>query len=209
MARDPRVRRRLDPSKRRQQLLDVGLDLLDRTGDQPSTREVAERAGVTPGLLYRYFPDQRAYHQALLEEAATGESASARWPQRPFAEALRDALRAQIEFAARHEGRWRALRTGPAAVRAKLQKEQVERVLQYRPGLASPSARLLVLGWVGLCQSAIEAWLADRNLPAAELAVLLTSTLDPILTAAHDGADRPRRRKPRVRLLAATRPPPP
>jgi AcrR family transcriptional regulator len=209
MARDPGSRRRLDPSKRRQQLLDVGLDLLDRTGDRPSTREVAERAGVTPGLLYRYFPDQQAFHQALLEEAAGRLSQATRWPDRTFADALRASLQAEIEFAARHEGLWHALHSAPLEIRRRLEDERVGRLLGRRAVTGAPNTRILARGWVGFCQGSIEAWLDQRDLPPAELASLLAATLEPTLAALIRTPTAPRRRKPRVRLVGAARPPAP
>jgi AcrR family transcriptional regulator len=207
MARDPGSRRRLNPSKRRQQLLDVGLDLLDRTGDQPSTREVAERAGVTPGLLYRYFPDQQALRETLLEEAAMRLSQATRWPDRTFADALPASLQAEIEFAARHEGLWHALHSAPIVIRRRLQDERVGRLLGHRAVPRTPHARILAGGWVGFCQGSIEAWLDRRDLAPDELATLLASTLEPTLTTLRgDAPVRPRTRKPRVRLLGTARP---
>jgi AcrR family transcriptional regulator len=204
-----RRRQRLYPAKRRKQLLDVGLELLDREPSQaPSPRDVAERAEVAPGLLYRYFPDQRAFQLALLAESAQRFSAATRWPRLRFEEAMRASLQAQIQFAVRHAGLWRALRTAPAAIRERLQDDQVECVLRARgatPG--SAQTRILLRGWLGFCDGAIEAWLDRREIEPGELVSLLASTLEPALAAIGTStSSRPRSRKPRVRLLGAARP---
>ena len=209
MSQHSKRRRRLPPSKRYQQLLAAGLDLLDRDPSQgPSPRDVAARAEVTPGLLYRYFPDQRAFHLALLAESAQRFSAATRWPERRFAEALRVSLRAQIDFALRHEGLWRALHTAPAGIRERLHKDQVERTLR-RLGASGTSAktRILLRGWMGFCEGAIEAWLDRREIEPSELVSLLASTLEPALVAIGTRTSpRPRSRKPRVRLVGDSRP---
>jgi AcrR family transcriptional regulator len=209
MPRPQPGRRRLPPSERRQQLLDVGLELLDRDPSQgPSPHAVAERAGVVPGLLYRYFPDQRAFHEALLAESARRLSAATRWPALGFAEALRVSLRAQIDFALRHGGLWRALRAAPAEVRERAHEDQAERTLRSVGETAgSAQARILLRGWVGFCESAIEAWLDRREIEPDELVSLLASVLErPLITIAAAPSPRPRSQKPRVRLLGAARP---
>jgi AcrR family transcriptional regulator len=169
---------------------------------------VAQRAEIAPGLLYRYFPDQRAFHLALLAEAAERLSAAARLPQLRFDEALRASLQAQVQFALRHAGLWRALHTAPAAIRERLQDAQVERVLRSL-GATSGSAqtRILLRGWLGFCDGAIEAWLDRREIEPSELVSLLLSALErPLSTIAAGSSPRPRSQKPRVRLLGATRP---
>jgi AcrR family transcriptional regulator len=202
MAKDQSLRRRLSPSKRRQHLIEIGLER------GPTPRDVAERAEVAPGLLYRYFTDQRAFHLALLAESAERFASAARWPQLRFDEALRASLRAQIEFAARHEGLWRALRTAPVTIRERLQDEQIDRVPRARG--APPSSartRILLRGWVGFCEGAIEAWLGRREIEPSELVSLLASALESAFHTAGSGTSpRPRSRKPRVRLVGAQRP---
>ena len=204
-----RRRRRLPPSKRRRQLLEIGLEMVDRDPSQaPSLRDVAARAEVAPGLLYRYFPDQRAFRLALLTESAQRFSAATRWPELRFAEALRVSLRAQIDFALRHEGLWRALHTAPAGVRERVHGDQVERMLRSLGAApTSEQTRILLGGWIGFCEGAIEAWLDRREIEPSELVSLLVSTLErPLSTIAAASLPRPRSRKPRVRLVGDSRP---
>ena len=53
----------------RQQLYEVALKLMAKKGFESTTlRDVADEAGVSVGLLYRYFPSKRAIIIALYEE---------------------------------------------------------------------------------------------------------------------------------------------
>jgi AcrR family transcriptional regulator len=63
--------RRLAPEDRRRQILDAARQLLDtrQLGDI-TVEEAAERAGVSPGLLFHYFGTQRKFRRELAEAAA-------------------------------------------------------------------------------------------------------------------------------------------
>lgn len=52
---------------RREQLLQVGVELFDRRGhDEVSIEEIARAAGVSKGLLYHYFPTKKDFVVAAL-----------------------------------------------------------------------------------------------------------------------------------------------
>src|SRR5690606_14911715 len=82
----------------KQRLYEVATGVIAERGYEATTlREVAERAGVSVGLLYRYFPSKRAVVLALYEEL-TGRYADlaaamgpGRWRDR-FTFALRTSL---------------------------------------------------------------------------------------------------------------------
>src|SRR5215216_5201638 len=60
---------RLSATARREQLLDVALDVFARTGyHDTSMNDVAEAAGVTKPVLYQHFESKRELFQALLDE---------------------------------------------------------------------------------------------------------------------------------------------
>lgn len=64
-------RLRLSPDDRRAQLIEVGLEMLaTRALDDVSIEEIAQRAGVSRGLLFHYFPSKRDYHLAVAREAS-------------------------------------------------------------------------------------------------------------------------------------------
>ena len=75
----------------RQRLYEVAIDLIGERGYEAATlRDVAARAGVSPGLLYRYFPSKRAVVLALydaLSESFARQAAElprGRWRDRFF-----------------------------------------------------------------------------------------------------------------------------
>ncbi|QWF83263.1 TetR/AcrR family transcriptional regulator [Amycolatopsis sp. CA-230715] len=64
-------RSRLAPAERRDQLLEVGARLFAaKPYDEVLMEEVAERAGISRALLYRYFPGKRELFAAIYQQAA-------------------------------------------------------------------------------------------------------------------------------------------
>jgi AcrR family transcriptional regulator len=62
---------RLSATARREQLLDVALEVFAERGfHETSMNDVAERAGVTKPVLYQHFQSKRELYQALLDEVA-------------------------------------------------------------------------------------------------------------------------------------------
>ncbi|MGA4843607.1 TetR/AcrR family transcriptional regulator [Streptomyces sp. G45] len=65
------TRQRLDPAERRGRLLDVGARMFAaRPYDDVRMEDVAERAGVSRALLYRYFPSKRDLFAGVYRQAA-------------------------------------------------------------------------------------------------------------------------------------------
>ena len=65
------TRARLSPEERRSQLLDLGVRLLaTRSLDELSIDLLAEEAGISRGLLYHYFGNKHAFHEAVVRRAA-------------------------------------------------------------------------------------------------------------------------------------------
>ncbi len=63
-------RQRLSVEERRHQLLEVGLEIFSRRGlESVSIGEIADAAGVSPGLLYHYFPNKQSLYDAAVERA--------------------------------------------------------------------------------------------------------------------------------------------
>lgn len=80
-------------------LYNTAIDLIGERGYEATTlRDVAERAGVSVGLLYRYFPSKRAVVQALYDElsaeyaARAAEMEKGKWRDR-FIFALTESLK--------------------------------------------------------------------------------------------------------------------
>ncbi|MFG2718942.1 TetR/AcrR family transcriptional regulator [Streptomyces sp. NPDC048416] len=65
------TRRRLNPDERRRQLLDVGAHLFAaKPYHDVLMEDVAEQAGISRALLYRYFPNKSALFAAIFQEAS-------------------------------------------------------------------------------------------------------------------------------------------
>src|SRR5437763_552097 len=68
-----RRRRRLSVEERRAELVALGLELFaTQPYDDVWIEGVADRAGVSRGLLYHYFPTKRDYYLAVMHTAAEG-----------------------------------------------------------------------------------------------------------------------------------------
>lgn len=67
---------RLTAEVRRQQIVDVALELFARQGfEGTTTREIAERAGINEALLFRHFPTKDRLYSAVLEESCRVKAA--------------------------------------------------------------------------------------------------------------------------------------
>src|SRR3984957_14053138 len=63
--------RRLTAEQRRQQLVDVALELFARRGYRATTMDdIADAAGVTKPLVYQHFPSKRALYLELVNSIA-------------------------------------------------------------------------------------------------------------------------------------------
>ncbi len=73
---DRRPYRREPEEKRREQLMQAALDLIAEGGAQAATvREIAARAGVTPGLIRHYFQSKEALTRAAYRHLMDGMTA--------------------------------------------------------------------------------------------------------------------------------------
>src|SRR4051794_11951597 len=71
MTSTPTGRVRMHPDSRREQLLELGVQLLShRSLDEISIEMLAEEAGISRGLLYHYFGNKQDFHRAVVRKAA-------------------------------------------------------------------------------------------------------------------------------------------
>ncbi|MEP5729960.1 MAG: TetR/AcrR family transcriptional regulator [Sulfitobacter sp.] len=64
----PTPRRRLSRDARMQEIVQAAVELFSETGFDGSTRDIAQRAGITQPLLYRYFPSKESLIEAVYEK---------------------------------------------------------------------------------------------------------------------------------------------
>ena len=109
---------RLTPDQRRSQLLDLGVRLLaTRSLDELSIDVLAEEAGISRGLLYHYFGNKHAFHEAVVRRAADDLIAQTAPPAEgePL-ERLLASVTAYVDYVvANHEGYLSLVRARPGA----------------------------------------------------------------------------------------------
>ncbi|QBR92223.1 TetR/AcrR family transcriptional regulator [Nocardioides euryhalodurans] len=168
------ARTRLDPARRRTQLLDLGVGLLaTRTLDELTIDLLAERAGISRGLLYHYFGGKHAFHEAVVRRAVEDLVAQTAPPAggEPL-ERLLASMTSYVDYVtANYEGYAsivRAAQGGHEALRRL--HEQARNVLTDRiftedaQGAVipdTPATRLAVRGWSAMTEELVLTWAAD------------------------------------------------
>ena len=61
-------RRRLSRDARKNEIVLAAVELFSESGFDGSTRDIAQRAGITQPLLYRYFPNKESLIEAVYEK---------------------------------------------------------------------------------------------------------------------------------------------
>jgi AcrR family transcriptional regulator len=208
---------RLPPDERREQLVRMGLDLLGRTPhEHVSIGEIARSAGISKGLLYHYFPTKSDFVVAVLCQARDElERRMAPDLSVPMSVGRRldasiDAFLSYVEqHAAGYLALARAREGEDAAVRAVLlegRQQRVRRMVDFAAGIAgvdreeleSPLLEAAVEGWLSFCEGVVVRWLAERDLPRADVLHLVRQNLLASY-AAVGGVDR----RPALARLAA------
>ncbi|HEX6248847.1 MAG TPA: TetR/AcrR family transcriptional regulator [Nocardioidaceae bacterium] len=194
----PRVR--LNPDTRREQLLDLGVELLaTRSLDELSIDLLAEEAGISRGLLYHYFRNKQEFHRAVVRRA-TDEMLRLTTPD-PSLDALTrltTGLTAYIDYVADNFEPFMSLVRGAASGDRFLREiyEDARGVLTARIhdsigelGLRdSPATRLLIDGWAAMVEETVIGWVQERQVPEDELVRLLASALPAVLSVVEAGA---------------------
>lgn len=175
------ARTRLQVDVRRQQLLELGLELFaSQSYDELSIDDIAKRAGVSKGLLYHYYPSKRAFYVAAVREAArqlleetdidkhgTGTE--------PDPEGQRAGLRAFLDYVSRHRVVYAFLLRGGigtdpevAEILERTREAMLDRMLSRLSRFGArpddPAARLRLRGWLGFLEAASLDWAEKQEL---------------------------------------------
>jgi AcrR family transcriptional regulator len=183
------ARTRLQVDIRRQQLLELGLELFARqTYDGLSIDEIAKRAGVSKGLLYHYFPSKRAFYIAAVKAAAdqlleeTDIDRHGSGPE-PDPEGVREVLRALLSYVSRRRAEYVFLVSGVGSdpevgeiledTRGALIQRMFMRLARFGV-VDDPPTRLRLRGWIGFLEGSTLDWLRTQELePDAFLELLV------------------------------------
>lgn len=169
---------RLDPETRKEQLLDLGVELLStRDLDELSIDLLAEKAGISRGLLYHYFGNKQEFHEAVVRRAAADLIAVTAPVDDPdLATRLLVSLDRYLGFVeANRRGYVSLVRAahGSNAVMREIYEEAraalTDRIFDTAgdDGLASfgvvdtPAVRLLVRGWAVMAEELVVRWVED------------------------------------------------
>jgi AcrR family transcriptional regulator len=185
----------MDVTERRAQLLQVGCELFaNRPYDEVWIDHVAEKAGVSRGLLYHYFNNKRGFLHAIVERETAAILEATRHDDRlPPVERLRGSLDAYLDYVATHPHGYRALFQGAPAtdsevralVRANLERQE-RRILDALTQGGPPAERLRIVvhGWLAFIIAVALDWLDRPVLDAHEVRDLCVDALTCALTPA-------------------------
>jgi len=184
------ARTRLQVDVRRQQLLELGLELFgNQTYDELSIDEIAKRAGVSKGLLYHYFPSKRAFYVAAVQEAArqlleeTDIDRHGRGPE-PDPEGVRAGLRDFLGYVSRRRLAYAFLLRGGIGTdtevaeiieetRQALVDRMLSRMSRFGAEPDDPATRLRLRGWLGFLEASSLDWAESQELDLESFLELL------------------------------------
>ncbi|MEU8764473.1 TetR/AcrR family transcriptional regulator [Streptomyces sp. NPDC048659] len=209
--------RRLGVEERRRQLLDAAQTLFaHRAPEDVSLDDVAEAAGVSRPLVYRYFPGgkQQLYEAALRSSADALELCFAEPPQGAPTERLARVLDRYLSFVDGHDAGFAALLRGgsvaetsrTSAIVDEVRRAAAEQILLHlgarRPG---PRLGMMVRTWIAAVEAASLIWVDEgKRPPAGELRDWLVDHLLALLVAT--AASDPETGRVVARLLAQESP---
>jgi len=198
---DPRAgsgRTRLSPEQRRSQLLDLGVRLLaTRSLDELSIDLLAEEAGISRGLLYHYFGNKHAFHEAVVRRAADDLIAQTAPPVdgEPL-ERLLISMTAYLDYVeANYEG-YLSLVKGAAGGNDTLREiyEEARSALTDRVFREdaqgqiipdTPASRLVVRGWSAMTEELVLTWVREpAGVTREELLMIMAASLPALVDAA-------------------------
>jgi AcrR family transcriptional regulator len=189
------ARKRLDIDLRRQQLVEVGMELFaKRPYDEVWVEEIAAEAGVSRGLLYHYFPTKRDFFVEVVR-AQLGRLAELTAPDtsKPPLESLRETMDAYIRYVEQNKHGYISIhRAGIGSddeVRQALDESyarDVERILD-RITAGAPATPLLavaVRGWLSFTIGTVIDWIERPTIDREELRELLVQAMKHSVMAA-------------------------
>jgi AcrR family transcriptional regulator len=191
------TRTRLSPAERREQLLDLGVRLLaDRSLDELSIDLLAEEAGISRGLLYHYFGNKIAFHEAVVRHAADSLIAQTAPPAggQPL-DRLLVSVAAYVDYVTANFEGYVSLVKGAAGGNETLRGiyEEVREVLSERiftedaQGELVPATarnRLIVRGWSAMCEELVITWRTDPgDVTRDDLLAIITAALPALVDA--------------------------
>ncbi|MFF1274684.1 TetR/AcrR family transcriptional regulator [Streptomyces marokkonensis] len=172
--------RRLSVEERRSQLLEAALSLFAHSAPEDvSLDDVAEAAGVSRPLVYRYFPGgkQQLYEAALMSAADELRHCFDEPHEGPLLPRLSRALDRYLAFVDQHDTGFSALLQGGSVVETSrttaivdgVRRAAAEHILSHlhvdEPG---PRLRMTIRMWITAVEAASLIWLDEGKQPPLE-----------------------------------------
>lgn len=175
---------------RRQQLLAFGrLHFAEHGYEAMPMDAIAERAGVSKGLLYHYFGNQRAFYMETVRTVTDELIAITEPPSgRRFEQAFLSMVTHFVDYVEQHAAIYMALVRGglgsDADVNDLLDRVRVtsmNRIFRLL-GVEQPSAvaRLALYGWVSLVENTSAEWAAKADVSARQLIEWFVAAFAPV-----------------------------
>lgn len=152
---------------------------------------IAERAGVSKGLLYHYFGGQRGFYMETVR-AVTDEVTAVIEPPTgvSFEEAFRAMVTSFVGYVQNNGPIYQALVRGglgsDAEVNALLDRVRVQAhdIIVERLGIASPSSltQIAIYGWVSFVENAAAEWVECQDVSTEVLIDLFVSAFGPVVS---------------------------
>jgi AcrR family transcriptional regulator len=178
-------RQRLQVDERKQQLLDLAIELFGgKSYEEISIDEFAKRGGISKGLLYHYFPSKRALYVAAVGRAAEQllEKTHVDGGAPPHSlETVKRGLDAYLAYVEEHAAAYAfLLRSGVGSdgdVARLVEATRSEFAARISAGLGlgegDAEGRVLVRGWVGFVEATSLAWVEEPSIPRGRLLDLI------------------------------------
>ena len=180
---------RLNPDERREQLLELGVQMLaTRTLDELSVEVLAEEAGISRGLLFHYFKSKQEFHRAVVRRAADELiRVTEPDPSLPVPEQIAASMGAYVDYVADHHQSYVSLVRGAASGDDQLRRiaddTRTTLTLRITDNLAtmglrdSPAAQLAARGWTAFAEELVVCWAAEPKIGRDDLIRLLSDSL--------------------------------
>jgi len=189
-------RRRLPPEERRRQLVAIGLqELAARPIHALSIDRVAELAGISRSLLFRYFPTKQDYYVAVVGSAAR-RLLRAAVPAPGDPDPLRAVLHAFVSFVDRHGDNYQACFHGGYGsdpqireIHGSMKNTLVDRMIAALGCPDTPLTRIRLRGWWSMVESLAIDRLREPNLSVDDVVDYASTLLPPVLTPADGFTD--------------------
>lgn len=189
MGKKPAVatRNRLQVDERKDQLLTLGIEIFgEKSYEDVSIDEIAQRAGISKGLLYHYFSNKRNFYVECVRAGAELFDAAVQPDKElPPLERAYQGLNRYLDFVEARAGAYQSLLSSGigvdpevAAIIDQSRRRIADRMLSDA-GFETPvpDLRNLARAWIGAVEAASLDWLEHRDIEREQLIETLIGML--------------------------------